>query len=247
MPLNKNKIGIGTAIAVVAALAAACEAPRNTRRETRTVDPGGAARVEARIKMGAGELRLRGSGQPALLDASFEFNRERYRPEVEYRLVGDKGVLDVRHARHRNFHFGLGTNRNRWDLVLGNALPLDLNIDLGAGRSDLDLQGLKLQRVEIDMGVGEMNLDLRGPHAAGFLVRIDGGVGSGDLRLPSEVGVRVKVDGGIGSVDAHGLTKQHGAYVNEAYGKSDVSIEVEIDAGGGSIDLRCEPSPQTNI
>ncbi len=238
MSPNRNKIWI--ALPFLAALFTACEEPRDLRTETRTVELGGATRVEARIDMGAGELNLRGAEQPALLDASFEFNRDRNRPEVDYRLLGDKGILEVRHARRRGFNFG--TNRNRWDLSLGAAVPVDFDIDLGAGRSEIDLQGLKVLGVEIDMGVGEMNLDLRGPHAAGFHVKIDGGVGSGNLRLPAEVGVRVKVDGGLGSVDAHGLTKQNGAYVNDAYGKSGVTIEIDIDAGIGSLDLRCEPS-----
>lgn len=240
MSLNRNNFWI--ALPFLAALFTACEEPRNLRTETKTVDLGGAARVEARIHMGAGELHLRGAEQPALLDASFEFNRERNRPEVEYRRLGDKGILEVNHARRRGINFG--TTRNRWDLSLGNAVPVEFDIDLGAGRSDIDLRGLKILGVEIDMGVGEMNLDLRGPHAAGFHVKIDGGVGSGNLRLPSEVGVRVKVDGGLGSIDAHGLTKQNGAYVNDAYGKSGVTIEIDIDAGIGSLDLRSEPSGQ---
>jgi hypothetical protein len=221
-------------------LAAACDEPRNMMTETKTVALEGAARVEVGLHMGAGELRLRAAGQAALLEASFEFNRERNRPEVDYRLFGDKGILEVRQPRRHGVNFG--TTRNRWDLTLGQAVPLDLTIDLGAGQSDLDLRGLKLERVEIDMGVGEVNVDLRGPHASGFLVKIDGGVGSAKLALPSEVGVRVKVDGGLGSVDTRGLTKQAGAYVNEAYGKSAVTIEVDIDAGVGSLDLTCEPS-----
>lgn len=238
MPLNKKNLWI--AVPVLAALLAACDEPGNLIRETKTVELGGAARVEARINMGAGELRLYGASQPALLDAAFEFSRERYRPEVDYRLLGDKGLLEVRHPRRRRSSFG--RSRNRWDLTLSDAVPLDLVIDLGAGRSRLDLRGLKLQRVEIDLGVGETELDLRGPHAAGFNVKIDGGVGSGRLRLPAEVGVRVKVDGGLGSVDARGLTKQGGAYVNGAYGRSPVTIEIDIDAGIGSLDLSCEPS-----
>ena len=121
-------------------------------------------------------------------------------------------------------------------------MPLDLNVNLGAGESDLDLRGLRLERVEIDMGVGEMTLDLQGFHERSFDVKVDGGVGSGTLRLPSEVGVRVRIDGGLGSVNAHGLTKTGGAYVNDAYGKSAVTIEVDINAGIGSLDLRCEPA-----
>jgi hypothetical protein len=242
MSSTRTKIGILIPLFLIG-LFAACDEPRNTMTETRTVALNGAARAEIGLKMGAGELHVRGAVQEALLEASFEFNRERLRPVVDYRLVGDKGVLEVRHGRRPGVNFG--TSRNRWDLALAQTVPLDLDIDLGAGRSDIDLRDLKLQRVEIDMGVGEMALDLRGPHPAGFLVKISGGVGSGRIALPSEVGVRVKVEGGLGSIDARGLTKQGGAYVNDAYGKSPVTIEVDINAGIGSLDLRCEPLIKT--
>ena len=241
MSLTRAKIGI--AILVLTGLVLACDEPRNMMTETRTVALEGATRAEVGLHMGAGEIRVRGADQAALLEASFEFNRERNRPEVDYRLFGNKGILEVRHPRRHGFIFG--TSRNRWNLALGGSVPLDLDIDLGAGHSDIDLRGLKLERVEINMGVGEMNLDLRGPHATGLSVKIDGGVGSGKIALPFEVGVRVKVDGGLGSIDVHGLTKQAGAYVNDAYGKSPVTIEVDIDAGIGSLDLRCEPLIKT--
>ena len=236
MSLNRNKIGI--LILALAAFAAACDEPSDVTTETRTVALEGAARAEVALQMGAGELRVGGAEQAALLEGSFEYNRDRLRPEVEYRRFEDRGILRVRHAK-RGF-IPLGTVRNRWDLRLGYGVPLELDVDLGAGRSDLDLRGLDLRRLEIDMGVGEMELDLRGPRKESFRVKIDGGIGSARLRLPADVGVRVKVDGGLGSVDAHGLTKQAGAWVNEAYGSSPVSLELDIDAGIGSIDLRCE-------
>ncbi len=243
--MSMTRIKTAGAILLLLGLAAACDEPRNRMTDTKTVALEGATRAEVGLHMGAGELRLRAAEQAALLEASFEFNRERNRPEVNYRLLGEKGVLDVRHARRHGINFG--SSRNRWDLILGQAVPIDLRIDLGAGHSDLDLRGLKLERVEIDMGVGEVNLDLRGPHAAGFRVKIDGGVGSAKLALPAEVGVRVKVDGGLGSINARGLTKRAGAYVNDAYGQSPITIDVDIDAGVGSLDLTCEPSPQIKI
>ena len=238
---------IAAAILLLLGLGTACdEHPGNVTTETRSVAAEGAARAEVRIEMGAGELRLSSADQANLLEASFEFNRERLRPEVLYRVVGGKGVLDVRHGRRHGINFG--PTKNRWDLTLSRALPLDLNINLGAGHSELDLRDLDLGKVEIDMGVGEVNLDLRGPHAAGFTVKIDGGVGSAKLALPSEVGVRVRVDGGLGSVNPNGLTKQSkGVYVNDAYGKSPVTIEVDIDAGIGSVDLNAESSGRIRI
>jgi hypothetical protein len=229
------------AILLLIGLAAACDEPRNMMSETKTVSLDGAARAEVRVQMGAGEMRLNSADQAALLDASFEFNRERNRPEVLYRVSGDKGTLEIRQARRHGVNFG--PTRNRWDLVLGRTVPVDLDIDLGAGHSDIDLRGLEIGRVDMDMGVGEMNLDVRGPHAASFPIKIDGGVGSAKLLLPSEVGVRVRVDGGLGSVNPRGLTKRSkGVYVNDAYGRSAVAIDIDIDAGIGSLDLICEPS-----
>jgi hypothetical protein len=238
--MSLTRIKITFMILALAAFGAACDEPHARLMDTSMVALQGATRVEVGLKMGAGELELRAVDQEPLLEASFEFNRERNRPEVDYSRIGDKGRLQIRHARHRGFSFG--STRNRWDLRLSRAVPVDLAVDLGAGQSDLDLRGLKLERLDIDMGVGEMTLDLQGVHERSFDVKIDGGVGSGRIRLPSEVGVRIKVDGGLGSIDVHGLTKRSGAYVNDAYGKSPVTIEVDIDGGIGSLDLRCEPS-----
>lgn len=224
----------------VLGVTAACDEPRRISTETKTVALEGAQRAEVSLRMGAGELRVRGADQEALLEAEFRFNRERFRPAVDYRLFGDKGILEVRHARRQGIP--LGSVRNTWELSLCRAVPLDLDIDLGAGESRLDLRGLRLSSVEIDMGVGEVRLDISGPHRESFRVKIDGGIGSGRLTLPSEAGVRIKVDGGLGSVDTRGLSKQGGYYVNDAYGRSEVTIEIDIDAGIGSLDLRVEPS-----
>jgi len=229
----------------VLALTAACDEPRNVTTEYTTVALEGAERAEVSLRMGAGELRARGAEQEALLEAEFRFNRERLRPAVDYRLLGSTGILEVRHARRQGIPFG--NIRNTWDLRLSRAVPLELDIDLGAGESDLDLRGLQLSKVEIDMGVGEMTLDISGPHRRSFRVRIDGGVGSGRLILPAEAGVRVHVDGGLGSIDTRGLTKREGHYVNEAYGRSDVTIEIDIDAGIGSLELRVEPSDRVRV
>jgi len=243
--MNSSRMKIALVILSLAVLAAACDEPRDIRTETQTVALEGATQVEAGLRMNAGELNVRGADQEALLEASFEYSRDRDRPEVDYRRFGDKGTLQVRRARRHGI--SIGRVRNRWDLSLSRTVPIELSVDLGAGQSDLDLRGLKLRRLEIDMGVGEMTLDLQGPHQESFDVKIDGGVGSGKINLPSEVGVRVRVDGGIGSVNVIGLTKQSGAYVNEAYGRSAVVIEVDIDAGIGSLDLRVGSSGRFKI
>jgi hypothetical protein len=221
---------------LLAWLSVSCDEPIETQTDSQTVAAEGARTAQVDLRMGAGELRLTGASQDALLDATFKYNRARLRPEVDYHVSGDKGYLRVAARRSSGVHFG--RVRNEWDLSLSRALPVDLRVNLGAGESRLDLRGIELTNVDIDMGVGEMRLDLEGPRTKSFRVRIDGGVGSGTIYLPADVGVRVRVDGGIGSVNTRGLAKDHGVYTNEAYGRSDVTIDVSISAGIGSLDLR---------
>jgi hypothetical protein len=55
--------------------------------------------------------------------------------------------------------------------------------------------------------------------------------------LPSEIGVRATAQGGLGKIDAEGLEKEGSAYVNDAYGNSEVTLEVDVQGGVGQINL----------
>ena len=55
--------------------------------------------------------------------------------------------------------------------------------------------------------------------------------------LPSEVGVKAKAQGGLGKINAVGLERVGGAYVNDAYGESDVTLNVNVQGGVGEINL----------
>jgi hypothetical protein len=68
-------------------------------------------------------------------------------------------------------------------------------------------------------------------------VFVHGGVGEATVLLPSEVGVRAKVQGGLGKINAEGLQQEGNAYVNDAYGDSDVTLMVDIQGGIGEINL----------
>ena len=237
--MNASKIGYGVLIIFLLGAVSACEPSTGLQTEHQTVAADGAKQAEVTLRMGAGELRVSGAAQDALLEGTFHFNRDRLKPEIDYHVSGTTGILNVEPRRRHGIYFG--HVRNEWDLELSQSIPIELAVKLGAGESRLDLRGLELSGVDVGMGVGEMRLDLSGRRTKGFSVKVDGGVGSGILILPSGVGVRVRVSGGIGSVNAHGLQKSGHEYTNEAYGKSDVTIDIRINAGIGSLDLRVEP------
>ena len=233
--MSLDKIAKIVILALLAAGAGACVATGELREETQTVELGKAESVELDLDIGAGELIILG-GARELMEGYFAYNIDRWKPEIDYSVAGSRGMLKVKQGECHGMP--IGNTRNKWEISLSNDVPLDIDVDFGAGEGDLDLRGLILNSVKLDMGVGELTLDLSGEQKQSVDVSIDGGVGSATIYLPVDVGVRVKVDGGIGSVNASGMIKKRDAYVNDAYGKTEVTIDVDVDAGIGSIDLK---------
>jgi hypothetical protein len=235
--MRSQKTSAWVAAAALILAFSACDEETERRTETRTVEAAGASAVAVSLHMGAGELRLSG-GASALMEGRFTTNVRRLTPDVDYAVANGKGRLTIRQKRgHRVF---FGNRHNDWDIRLNDAMPVDLDISLGAGENRLDLRGLNIGSLKISMGVGEVRLDLSGSRARSLEVDIEGGVGSADIILPRDIGVRAKIDGGIGSVDSRGLIKNGHTYTNEAFGKSAVTLDLELEAGIGSVDLKVE-------
>ena len=74
-------------------------------------------------------------------------------------------------------------------------------------------------------------------YAQDFDVSIEGGVGEATVLVPSEVRVRVRAEGGLGKINAGGFQREGEAYVNDAYGDSEVTLDVDVRGGVGTINL----------
>jgi len=247
MTLSCTSLNIGLKIADVGPL----------ERESTTVELGNADSVNATIRMSAGELKVEG-GSEALLNADFAYNVADWKPEVTYGVVDAVGRLDVRHAERDALPV---TNkvRNEWDLQLNENVPLDLRIEMGAGKHSLDLEGLTLTELDVKLGAGDMSLtlgdnaglnrvklnigagdvefDLGSTWTQDASISIQGGVGKTTLYLPKDIGIHLSVTQGIGDLDVSGLTRKGGAWVNEAYDRSENTLEISIQAGIGEIEI----------
>jgi hypothetical protein len=205
------------------------------QRESRSVDLDNSQSVRAELKMGAGELNLTG-GADALVEGDFAYNVADWKPEVNYDVTGDAGELSVEQGSGEDVPVG-GEVRNEWDLRLNDDVPIDLNVEMGAGESDLDLDSLTLTGLDLQMGAGKTTVDLTGDYDRDLSATIEGGVGEATVRLPSAVGVKVNAEGGLGTINAQGLQREGDAYVNDAYGDSDVTLDVDVRGGVGRINL----------
>jgi hypothetical protein len=205
------------------------------QRESRSIQPENAQSFAAELRMGAGELKAIG-GADTLMEADFAYNVADWEPEVNYEVGSETGELSIEQGGGEDAPFG-GDARNEWDLRFNDDVPLDLRVKMGAGESDLDLDSLTLTGLDLEMGAGETKVDLTGDYARGFAVGIEGGVGEATVLLPSDVGARVEAEGGLGKINAEGLQREGEAYVNDAFGDSDVTLEVGVRGGIGEINL----------
>jgi hypothetical protein len=204
-----------------------------SRTETRSIDLDKSELARVELKMGAGELRVRG-GSPKLMEAEFTFNRPRLKPEIHYDATGFRSNLVIEEPAHVHHS---GPSKYRWDVRLNDEKPIDLEVHFGAGEGQLDLGSLALRSLTVHMGVGELRLDLRGTPKNSYDVSIHGGVGEVTVYLPEGVGVVADAKGGIGGISARGLQKRDGEYVNDAYGHAKTTVRLDIRGGIGAINL----------
>jgi len=204
--------------------------------ETQTVDRQGAKAARVVVHMPSGLLSIQG-GATQLMDADFSQGAAWAAPNVDYHVENGVGTLTVDQQSASQF---IGHSDNTWRLRLTNEVPLELEIDVGAGQSDLNLSKIDLTRLQLNVGAGRANVDLSGERSKDLQAQIHGGVGEAVVRLPKNIGVVATAHGGLGSIDVHGLKEEDGQYVNAAYGKSPNTLHLTVEGGIGHIRLEQE-------
>ena len=207
------------------------------QQHSQTVDRQGAKSVNISLETSAGEFTISG-GASHLLDADFKYSDSYGTPRVAYNVDGGVGHLNISQD-DSTVHFG--KSHNEWNLRLSNDVPLELKVEMGAGRGRLRLRDLPVTRLEMSMGAGQADVDLTGDRKSDLTANLEGGVGQVTIRLPRKVGVVVRASGGIGSISAHGFRHEDDEYTNEAYGKTPATIHLKVEGGIGQINLIEEP------
>jgi hypothetical protein len=210
------------------------ERPGPTQHDFQTVERDSSELVRVNLIMGAGNLRV-DSGTDKLAAADFTYNLASWKPEMRDTSAAARGSLTIRQSESHQPH--LGKNQYEWDLRLNREVPLDLTVRFGAGEAHLNVGDLTLRSVDVEMGVGRLDLDLDGRPKQSYNVNVSGGVGEATIHLPAGVGVDAEATGGIGSIQASGLRKRGDRYFNDAYPDSKVTIHLTVHGGVGSIRL----------
>lgn len=208
--------------------------PQPARTETVEQVLGEVQQADIAISSGVSELRVHASDREDILIEGTVQARRGERIVQNADLSGGTATFELTSEQSRTGFFDFGSGRHAWDLAVTNEVPLELTINTGVGRADLDLSGLQLRGLDIDTGVGETVLTL--PDQGSYKARLDTGVGAATIRIPEGVAARVTVDRGVGSVDVSGnFLKNEDTYTSSDYATAEHKVDLEVSSGVGAV------------
>ncbi|MCL4395892.1 MAG: cell wall-active antibiotics response protein [Chloroflexi bacterium] len=211
----------------------------HSRAEQVSIPLEGAARSHIRVRHGAGRLTV-DSNAPAdkLVEGSFGGGLD-YRARHE----GDALMLDLR-IPHDAFPgiwgpWSWNAGSLDWSFAVNGAIPLELEFEIGANETRLDLGRARVTDLRIKTGAN--STDVRLPTDAGSTrVRIEGGAASVTLRVPEGVAARIRAGGGLLGidVDTRRFPKSGDTFASPDYDTAKNKVDVETEMGAGSISVR---------
>lgn len=174
------------------------------------------------MQYGAGNLELSAGDAGLLYRATMRYDAEAFQPELNYRSgTLHLGLEDVR-VRGRNIRTGeLG-------LRIGTGVPVDLRLEFGAARANVDLTGLRVRGLRLATGASETVLRVSRPN--------------------TEICENVDLDVGAAKFQAFGLANLNTRRLTFSGGVGDVTLDfsgdwnadmaAHIKMGLGSLTLR---------
>ena len=122
-------------------------------------------------------------------------------------------------------------------LRLNNGPIWDINLTMGAGESDFDLTGFKIQDLHLKGGAASFEVKLPMP-VTSTNIQVETGVADVKIEVPEAAACRIVVESGLSSKDFGGFQKQgDGSYITSNYHTAAKKIEVNLKGGLSSFEV----------
>ena len=181
--------------------------------------------VDVEVRYGAGRLSVGPAETGTLYWIQLRYDEEVFEPVAEYRgstlRIGTESI-------GRGFRIARSRTAGEMDLKLARDIAMDLSMEFGAVRADIDLGGLRLTGLDIETGASQTMLVVSEPNretmdeasleigAAEFTARQLGNLNAS----------RIEVDAGLGDIDL------------DFTGEWQRDARVFVDMGLGALTLR---------
>lgn len=135
------------------------EQPADWRTLTAARQSSGEESLRTEIQYGAGTMDVRPAAAGTMYHAVLRYDNNQYTPSVRYA----DGVLRVGIDGEMHGSPHMHGRANRLDLQLGPGIPLDLDVQYGAGEGTLELGGLTVRSATIQTGASKTLLRFSTP------------------------------------------------------------------------------------
>ena len=215
---------VASLVAVGATAAAPAVEGQTWRSVTMSRQLSDESRMDVEVHFGAGRFNVGPSEEGLLYRMEMRYDEELFEPDVEY----DPGQLKVDIERTGSaFRLGRDHSGASLDLGLSRDVILDLDLEFGAVRADIELGGLSMSELALATGASESTLRVSEPNP--------------------ELMRRAVIEAGAARFDAHSLGNLNAERIEVAAGLGEMNLgfggewrrdaTVEIDMGMGSLDL----------
>ena len=188
------------------------------------------------LKGGANTYELKGE-----TDSLFVADVSERRKGMKYMLLKETAdstntVTFKMSGKSNNFSFG--NNGNAVDFYMNVAPIWDVNVFMGAGKVDFDLENYKVRNFSFKGGAAGIDVKL-GSLLPITDVRMEVGMADITINIPKGSGCRIKTNTGFSSRDFDGFTKlENGTYETANYKSSANKIFINLDGGFSNFEVK---------
>lgn len=198
---------------------------------------GNAGRGRVALELGAGTLQVDVLSEPGDLVAGSVSSQSGQQPKSSLAQEGDLAVYSLRSRGVAFYNPGRRGAGWDWDLGLTRQVPVELQVNLGAGEAEFDLWALQADDLNIDLGVGQATLTL--PAEGHYTARLNGAIGSLNVLVPSGLGVRVDGNTALASLQVPpGYQKDGDVYLSPDYATAENRVDLSVGMAIGSIQIQ---------
>ena len=163
-------------------------------------------------------------------------------PSLKHAFDDDTLNIEFKTVTSRRFStFGRGSSP-KFDISLGSVdIESDLNITMGAGKGDIDLEFLNLNIIEASVGAGKLTIKMEN-ESIPEVINLDLGAGKTEILLPEDIGFRLEYNLGVGNISINGesiskVIEGDSVFESENYDESDKKVIIVANVGVGALDI----------
>ncbi|MCA9402593.1 MAG: hypothetical protein KC897_02320 [Candidatus Omnitrophica bacterium] len=224
-----------------------CDAETRTRMAARpdyrmtpnhVVETATATSTEFYLKMQKGDLKMGAEALPVMVSQHRYMSPVRA-PVLEFYEVDQKAYVALTQESIPSIGvFGQGDAMNAWDVQLNPKLPLDLTVEYGKGRGQLDLNGMNLDRLRIYNREGRLEIDLSAKKLdRDIVIWMNNHHGDIQLKLPPDAGAQITTIRGA-EIVAENFTRNNAVFTNVNYEGAAHRIFVDVLSLSGNVTIQ---------